>query len=210
MSHTRQVLLSCLFFSGLGLAQENDYHHNDITFGVGPAIPVGSTVNYLTTAPMIDFGYGYRFKRWFQAGSGLQLQFGTANNRNPEIADFGPILGGDRKFMLLLGGRVYIPQPLKRLEVSTRGTPYLDYFETASTGSAGYSVGCYSCISGNGWNGYGLADVRHYLDANRNFHVGTTWQFIAPSTSRTPAGKIPALETTNDRSDALFEFGFSF
>jgi hypothetical protein len=211
MARITSVAFACLLLSVSGLAQDTDYHHNNFVFGVGPAIPVGNSTNYLTTAPMINFGYGYRFKRLFQADAGLDLAFGAANNQNPELTDFGTVQGGDHEFMIPLGGRVYIPQPFKRFEVSAGGgTAYLHYSETVSSGNTGYSIGCYSCTSRGGWGGYGLANVSYYIDSNRNFRVGTTLQFIAASTDGQAVGNIPALKTTDHWTNILFEFGFSF
>ena len=89
MERTKLVVLAGLLISGLGLAQDTDFHHHNVTFGVGAAIPVGNTSSYLSTAPLIDFGYGYRFNRFFQADAGVQMAFGAANNQNPEITNTG-------------------------------------------------------------------------------------------------------------------------
>lgn len=199
--------------AGLGCAQDSntDYHHNNVFFGVGPAIPVGNTTNYLSTAPLIDFGYGYRFNRWFQADAGFQMAFGAANNQNAEVTNIGNVQGGDHEFMVPLGGRIYIPQPFRRFELSAGGgAAYLHYSETASSGEPGFSIGCYSCTSRGGWGGYGLANLSYYLDSNRNFRVGTTLQFIAASTDGQAVGNIPALKTTDHWTNIVFEFGFSF
>ena len=207
----KSVVFACLFTSGLGFAQDSDYHHNNVIFGVGPAIPVGSTTNYLGAAPLINFGYGYRFSRLLQADAGFQIAFGAANNQNAEFTDVGAVQGGDHEFMIPLGGRIYIPQPFKRFEISAGGgAAYLHYSETVSSGGAGYSIGCYSCTSRGGWGGYGLANVSYYLDSNRNFHVGTTAQFIAASTNGPAVGNVPAFKTTDHWTNILFEFGFSF
>ena len=214
MERIKSVAVTCLVFSGLGLAQDTDYHHNNVFFGIGPAIPVGNSTNYLSTAPLIDFGYGYRFNRLFQADAGFQMAFGAANNQNAEITDVGPVQGGDHEFMIPLGGRVYIPQPFKKFELSAGGgAAYLHYSETVSSSSAGYqgySIGCYSCTSRGGWGGYGLASISYYLDSNHNFRVGTTAQFIAASTNGQAVGAVPALRTTDHWTNLLFEFGFSF
>jgi hypothetical protein len=77
MERMKTVVFTCLLISGLGLAQDTDYHHNNVVFGVGPAIPVGNTTSYLNPAPLINFGYGYRFNRWFQADAGFQMAFGA-------------------------------------------------------------------------------------------------------------------------------------
>ena len=205
------VVFACLLTSSLGLAQDLDYHRHNFVFGVGPAIPVGNTTNYLSTAPLINFRYGYRFNRLFQADAGFQMAFGAAQNQNAEVTDFGMIQGGDHEFMVPLGGRIYIPQPFKRFELSAGGgAAYLHYSETVSSGNSDVTLNCYSCTSRGGWGGYGLGNVRYYLDSNRNFSVGTTVQFIAASTNGAAVGNVPALKTTDHWTNISFEFGFSF
>jgi hypothetical protein len=211
MKRTKSVVFGFLLASSVGLAQDTDFHHHNAVFGVGSAIPAGSTTNYLNTAPLINFAYGYRFNRLFQADAGVQMAFGAANNRNAEVTDVGAIQGGDHEFMIPLGGRVYIPQPFKRLAFSAGGgTAYLHYSETVSSSNVGYSVGCYSCTSRGGWGGYGLANVSYYLDSSRMFHVGTTVQYISASTNGPAVGNVPALKTTDHWTNVLFEFGLSF
>src|SRR5579863_3058314 len=168
MKRTKSVLFACLLMSGVGLAQDTDFHRNNAVFGVGSAIPVGSTSSYLRAAPLINFGYGYRFNRFFQADAGIQMAFGAAHNQNPEITDAGYIQGGDHEFMIPLGGRVYIPQPFRRFDVSAGGgAAYIHYSETVSSGNPDFSIGCYSCTSRGGWGGYGLGNVSYFLDSNR-------------------------------------------
>ena len=216
MKRTRLIVLAGLLVSVLGLAQDPDIHHNNAYFGVGAAVPVGNSTNYLTTAPLINFGYGYRFNRFFQADAGVQMMFGAANNQNAEVTNVGAIRGGDHEYMIPLGGRIHIPQPLKRLDFSVGGgTAYLHYSETVSSNSgysgySGYSVGCYSCTSRGGWGGYGLANVSYYLDSGRMFHVGTTVQYVVASTNGPAVGNVPALKTTDRWTNISFEFGVSF
>jgi hypothetical protein len=211
MGCTQKIMLGFMFTSTLAFAQDTDYHHNNFIVGVGPAIPIGSTTNYLSTAPFVNFGYGYRFNRWFQADAGFQIAFGAANNHNAEITDIGAVQGGDHEFMIPLGGRVYIPQPFHRISLSAGGgAAYLHYSETVSSGDTGYSLGCYSCRSRGGWGGYGLANISYYLDANHNFHVGTTLEFIAASTNGQAVGNVPAISTSDRWTTISFEFGLSF
>src|SRR5579863_5242714 len=135
-------------------AQE-DFHRNNITVGVGPAIPVGNSTTYLSTAPFFGAGYGYRFNRWFQADAGFQVAFGAASNQNAEQTDLGPVQGGDHEYMIPLGGRIIIPTPFKRIEVSAGGgAAYLHYSETAPSNGY-YQNNCYTCTSRGGWGGYG-------------------------------------------------------
>jgi hypothetical protein len=198
--------------AGLGLAQDatDDFHRHNIAVGLGPAIPVGNTTNYLSAAPLLNIAYGYRLKRWFQADIALQLAFGAANNQNAEISDFGPVQGGDHEYMIPLGGRFIIPQPIKKIEVSAGGgAAYLHYSETIpNAGQIG--VNCYSCTSRGGWGGYGLANVKYFLNDGHNFSAGTTLQFIAASTNGQAVANIPAVATTDHWVNAIFEFGLSF
>jgi len=210
---TRIVLLGVgsLLASSLAFAQDNDFHRNNITVGVGAATPVGNSTDYLTTAPLVTIGYGYRFNRLFQADAGLQIAFGAANNQNAEVTDFGTLQGGDHEYMIPLGGRIYIPQPFRRIEVSAGGGAiYLHYSETVSSNGSGFSPSCYSCTSRGGWGGYGLANVSYFLDSNHNFRVGTTLQYIVGSTNGLSVGNIPANKSTDHWMNVALEFGFSF
>lgn len=187
-----------------------DFHHNNITVGIGPAVPVGNSTNYLSTAPLFDIGYGYRFNKWFQADAGLQIAFGAANNQNAEFTDQGPVQGGDHEYMIPLGGRIFIPLPWERFELSAGGgAMYLHYSETAPSNPY-YSTYCYTCTSRGGWGGYGLANISYFLDDNHTFRVGTTVQFIAGSTNGEAVGNVPPLSTTDRWLNILFQFGVSF
>jgi hypothetical protein len=204
------IVLACISVSSLVFGQEEIHHHN-LTAGLGAAIPVGASTNYLSTAPLFSIGYGYRFNRFFQADAGAQFAFGAANNQNAEITDFGTVQGGDHEYMIPLGGRVYIPQPFKRIEVSAGGgSMYLHYSETISSNGGGFSSNCYSCTSRGGWGGYGMANVSYFLDSNRNFRIGTTVQLVSASTNGAAVANIPPIKTTDHWTNVLFQFGFSF
>jgi hypothetical protein len=211
----RSNLVRCsllLILPAFAFAQSEDIHHNNVTVGLGAAIPVGSAQNYLSTAPLVSVGYGYRLNRLFQADAGIQFAFGAANNTNPEATDLGTVQGGDREYMIPLGGRIYIPMPFKRMEFSVGGgAMHLHYSESVpSSAYSYYPNSCYSCTSRGGWGGYGLASARYYLDSNHNFHVGTTLQFISATTNGQPVGDVPALSTTDHWTNVGLEFGLSF
>src|SRR5690349_6742080 len=140
MGRFASMVLCCLLLTGLGMAQSTDYHRNNIVFGVGGAIPTGTSSNYLSPAPMINLGYGYRFNRLFQADAGLEIAFGAAHaNLVSEFTDVGVVPGTDHEYMIPLGGRVYIPQPLSRIEVSVGGgAAYLHYSESISSNYSTY------------------------------------------------------------------------
>ncbi len=168
----------CLAATSAVFAQSADLHHHNVVVGFGPAIPVANSTGYLSTAPLIKVSYGYRFNTLFQADAGFDMAFGAADNKQNAVqTDMGPVQGGDHEFMIPLGGRIIIPQPFKRLEMSAgAGAVYLHYSETAPSGGYGsyygYSPTCYSCTSRGGWGGYGLANVSYFLDDAQTFHVG--------------------------------------
>ena len=209
---TQALLLGIVALSASqAFAQEDDFHRNNITVGVGAATPVGNSTNYLVTAPLVNIAYGYRFNRLFQADAGFQMAFGAANNQNAEVTDFGNLQGGDHEFMIPLGGRIYIPLGFKRIELSAGGGAiYLHYSETVSSNGGYYSPGCYSCTSRGGWGGYGLANASYFLDSNHNFTVGTTIQYIAGATNGLSVGNVPANRTTDHWMNVMLDFGVSF
>ena len=212
---TSLSLVSTLILaSSLALAQNggDEFHHHNFDVSVGPAIPLGNATNYLNTAPFVGFGYGYRLNRLFQADAGFQVAFGAANNQNIVLTDAGTLQGGDHEYMIPLGGRIIIPQPFHRVEVSAGGgTVYLHYSETAPSGGGYYgATTCYSCTSRGGWGGYGLANISYFLDSNHTFRVGTTLQYIAGSTSGQAVANFPATNTTDHWLSVGFEFGLSF
>jgi hypothetical protein len=213
----------CGLLSSLALAQgENqEIHHSDISFGAGPAIPTGSSTTYFSTAPFIRLAYGYRFNRLFQADAAFEMAFGAAHNHNAETTTFGQVMGGDHEFMApLLGGRIYLPLHVSRMEASVGGgAVHLHYSETAPSnngggyggyGYGGYSSACYSCTTRGGWGGYGLANVSYFLNSDRNFRIGTTVQYIAGSTNGQAVANIPAAKTADRWLQVAFEFGVSF
>jgi hypothetical protein len=205
-----ECMISALLLSGLTFGQSGDFYRNNITAGIGPGIPVGSDTAYLDAAPLISIGYGYRFNRFLQADVAFQTAFGAASNQNIEATNLGYVRGGDREYMVPLGGRLIVPTPLSRIELSAGGgAAYLHYSETVPS-SYYYTNYCYSCTSRGGWGAYGLANVSYFLDSDHNFHVGTTGQFISASLHGDAVGATPAIDTKDHWVNISFEFGFSF
>jgi len=194
----------------LAFAQGEEYHRNNITVGIGAAIPTGSATSYLSTAPLVSVGYGYRFSRLLQAVAGVQFAFGAANNSNIEQTDLGTVQGGDREYMVPLGGRLYVPTPLKRIEFAVGGGRHVLALLGACFQSRHrfFEHVLHVHIARRG--GYGLASARYYLDSNHNFHIGTTYQFISATTNGQAVGDLPANSTRDHWSNIAVEFGFSF
>lgn len=201
-------------FSALASAQSETFHRNTVTVGGGAAVPVGNDTAYLETAPLFSVGYGYRFNRFLEADAGLQIAFGAAMNQNPEQTDLGVVQGKDHELMFPIGGRVYIPTPFKRMELSAGGGGiHLHYSETIPSNVSygyGYSNTCYTCTARGGWGGYGLVNARYFLDDNHTFHIGTTVEFISATTNGDPVGDIPGISTTDHWTNVSVDFGLSF
>lgn len=189
---------------------QSEIQHNNIIVGGGAAIPAGNATQYLSTAPMFTLGYGYRFTRLFQADAGFQMAFGAANNQNVVQTALGPVQGGDHELMIPLGGRIYIPAPFKRIQVSAGGGGiYLHYSETAPS-SGYYQNNCYTCTSRGGWGGYGLLDANYALDSNHNWRIGTTFQYVAATTSGQAVGNVASPKSTDHWGLLTFYLGLSF
>jgi hypothetical protein len=209
----RRNLFVCGFLLAASVAygqSSDDFHKYNLWLGLGPAIPVNNSTNYLSAAPMFGFGFGYRFDKYFQADAGMQIAFGAVNNVGPVQTSFGPVPGGDHEFMIPLGGRVYLPLPSDRFAFSVGGgAAYLHYSEVAPSNGY-YSPACYTCTTRGGWGGYGLAEADYYLDSNHNFKVGTILQYIAGTTNGQSVGSSPATSTKDHWFNLMFDFGFSF
>lgn len=202
------VCAGFLFLSGAVYGE--DWHKNTVSAGIGAAIPTGNATNYLGTAPLVSVNYGRRFTKYLQADAGLEFAWGAANNVNIEQTDVGQIQGGDHEYMIPLGGRVIIPTPFHRMEVSAGGGGiYLHYSETVPS-NAYYSFNCYTCTARGGWGGYALGNVRYYLDSNRIFHVGTTVRYISASVTGDPVGSAAAFKSTDHWVTVTFGAGVSF
>jgi hypothetical protein len=203
------LLASCSHLAIPASAQNDELNRNHITVGIGPAIPVCSDANYLRTAPLLMVGYGYRFTRFFQV-DGSRLALGSANHQNAELTGFGQVQDGDHEYMIPSGGRYFITSPFKRIGSSDGGSAVcLDCSETTPSGGY-YSSGHYTYTSLGEWGGYGLGNASYFFGDNRNFHVGTTFEFSAASTNWSGVGDVPALHTTDHWSNLYIEFGRSF
>lgn len=209
----RNLSFICIFgvlLSSVAFGQSPDFHKNNVYIGIGPAIPTGGDTSYLSAAPLVSVGYGYRFTRLFQADIGFQAAFGAANNSFAEVTDLGNIKGGDREYFIPFGGRIIIPTPFKKLEFSAGGGGvHLHYSETVPS-SYYYQNNCYSCTSRGGWGAYGLANASYFLDDNHTFHVGTTAQFITGKLNGQSVGATPANSSTDHWLNLSFDFGISF
>jgi hypothetical protein len=204
------LVLACASFATFASAQTEECQRNHITVGIGPAIPVGSAINYLSTAPLLSVANGYRFTRFLQADAGFHLAFGAATNRTAELTGVGQVQGGDHDDKIPLGSRYVIPSPFKRMDFSTGGGEiYRHYSETLSLNGC-YSSECCTCLSRGGWGSYGPGNTSYFFGDGHHFHVGTTYEFVAASTDGQAVGHVPDVRTSDRWSNLFLEFGFRF
>jgi hypothetical protein len=202
------VLTAFLLLVSTGaFAQSEDMPHSDISFGIGAAVPNGADRAYLNNAPMIAFGYGYRFNRYFQAEGAFQMAFGAANNQNPEESEYGQVQGGDHEFLIPLTARFIVPLPLRKWQVSVGGGPaFLHYAETGSSDT----YYCFTCTSRGGFGLQGSAKIRYLLGDEGTYFIGTNLQYFSASVNGDPVGNIPGTKTRDRWTNALIEIGVRF
>jgi hypothetical protein len=139
----------------------------------------------------------------------LALGFGAAipAGNSTNYLGTAPLLA---QFMIPLGGRVIVPQPFKRFEMSAGGgAAYLHFSEAAPSGGY-YQLNCYSCTSRAGWGGYGHASVTYFLDQSRNLHLGTTFHYISATTTGQDVGNVADISTSDQWANLTFEVGLRF
>ena len=176
------LLIACsgLLLTPAGFAQNEYFHHNTVTVGGRVGIPTGSSTDYLNSAPIFGVNYGYRLNRFLEANAGFQMAFGAVSNQNAEVTDVGTVQGGDHEYMIPLGGRVYIPTPFRRIEVSAGGGGiHLHYSETVPS-NAGY---------------YG--DMRRFVTQARREADGEATDLRTSGTSSTVGTTSPSARRFN-------------
>ena len=192
-------------------AQDDNYPHHNITLGIGGATPTGEIQSFMGSSPAISIGYGYRFHRYFQADTGLDILFGAANVQGLVNTDLGVTNLKDREYMIPLGGRAIAPLLKGRLLLAGGGGgAWLHYSESLNQPSYYYSVACPTCTSRGGWGYYGLADAQYFLDQDHHFRVGVTTQFIRANTNGSAVGNVPAIQTSDHWVNVFAALGFSF
>ncbi len=192
------------------LWHDDYYPHHNFTFGLGAAMPKADLDPYFITRPGIEFGYGYRFARYFQADAGLDMVFGAGHVRDYLDTGFGPLRIRDRQFFIPFGGRAILPVLNGRLLFSGGGGgAYMRYAELLSQPSDYYHIDCPVCTTRDGWGYYALADVSVFLDRNKHFRVGAVAKSYRGHTEGGTISGVPVR--TNDRwLNILGEVGFSF
>jgi hypothetical protein len=112
--------------------------------------------------------------------------------------------------MIPFGGRYVMPSPLTRIEFPVGGgAGHLSHSETAPANGY-HTPDCYTCLSRGGWGGYGFGNTGYFFGHSQNLHVGTTFEFIAPSTDGQTVAYVPAARATDGWSNLYLEIGLRF
>ena len=198
--------------AGAGFAQPDEwYAHHNFTIGGGAALPQMDIRGPLEDAPHFSIAYGYRFARYFQAESGMDVGFGAAGVHDYLVTDLGYQRIRDRQYFVPFGGRAILPFKGERFWIAGGGGgAYLRYGESLHQPSQYYHVDCPVCTSRSGWGYYALVNAGFALDRARHFRLGVTGKTYRADTEGEPLGGIPATKTRDKWLMFGVDFGFSF
>ncbi len=211
-------LIGCALLAGVSLQaqwhpryQTEYYPHHNFTFGMGGGLPKADLSSYYVDKPAMTIGYGYRFRKYFQADVGLDMVFGAAHVRDYLQTDFGSLRIRDRQFFVPMGGRAILPLAGGRLLISGGGGgAYMRYSELLHQPSDYFKIDCPVCLTRDGWGYYALADVSGYIDRGQHFRVGVQGKSYRGHTSGGSLGGLPEVRTKDQWLMILGTVGFSF
>ncbi len=192
------------------LAAQSYYPRHNFTFGAGAAQPRADIATPFTNSPGISIAYGYRFHRYFQADTGLDVVFGAADIRDFFQSElFGYLRIRDYEFFIPFGGRAILP--LGRLMIfGGAGGAHMRYTELLRQPIGYYRIDCPVCSTRSGWGYYALAGVNVFLDRGRHFRLGVTSRVYRGHTEGDPLGRVPGIRTRDRWIKTFGEIGFSF
>jgi hypothetical protein len=192
------LVLACTSFATFVSAQTAEFQRNHSTVGVGPPILVGNAADHLITAPLLSAESGYRFTWVLRSDVGVEIALGGADRQSAVQTRLGALQSGGHDYMIPFGGRYVMPSPLTRIEFPVGGgAGHLRHSETTPA-------------SRGGWGGYGFGNAGYLFGHNQNLHVGTTFEFIAPSSDGQTIAYVPAARATDGWSNLYLEIGVRF
>lgn len=200
MTFQKWLSLGCLLAAPMAapLAAQSLARQFSFDLGAGGAIPREDLTSFMTTSPLLTFGFGYRPFRYFQADAGLDTVFHAAGVRDFQDTIIGRLKIRDNELMVPLGGRAILPLVHDRIELfGGVGAIYLHYAESVEVpgGGSDSSFKCQTCRSRSGWGSYAVAGVNVAVEHSRHFWVGVESRLIHGKTNGDPLGAVPPLET---------------
>ena len=182
--------LACMLSVPLTAQEVSRPQQNMFVIGGGVGLPAGDLEHLMSSAALIRVGYGYRFRRFFQADSGLDAVVGAAGINISRPSLVGELRIRDFEYMACFGGRAILPLAEDRLELfAGGGGAYLRYNEEAEIpglnyyGSGVIDVPCPGCASRSGWGYYGTAGFNVALEQRHRVWLGVEARYIKGATS---------------------------
>lgn len=212
--HLPRLLVVILVMIGPAttLSAQDYYGKYNFTLGAGAAVPQQDLDNAFTPAPVVNFNFGYRFARNFQADIGFDTVFGAADIRTFTRTDIGTLEINDRQYFFPVGGRVVVPfgESGRNEFYAGGGGAYMRYSEVIRQPSDFFRIPCDVCSRRAGWGGYGLVGFRSSINRGRNLWVGVTTKVYRGRTDGEQFGEVPPMRTQDRWLMVQGEFSFAF
>jgi hypothetical protein len=213
LSQQVKTLISCFLVTlgAVALEAQSFYPRHNFTLGVGGAQPRGELNGAFSNSAGVNFAYGYRFQKYFQADAGFDTVFGAGGTKAYEENAFGYSRIRDYQFFVPVGGRAILPLFRGRLLFAGgAGAAYLRYSELLHQPSEYIKVDCISCTARDGWGYYALLDLSYFLDRGQHFRIGAVTKVFRGHTEGEPLGALPGVRTRDRWINTFGQFGFSF
>jgi hypothetical protein len=217
LTRRMKAVLVLLALSGTlaaqGRARPRGYWKHHVTGAMGAGLPRGELRPFFGDSFGLNFGYGYRFHRNFQADTGLDTVFHAARVRDFFQSQFGDLRIRDYQFMVPVGGRAILAVLGGRLQFhGGGGAAYVRYQERIRQpfGDAYFRLECRVCRSRSGWGHYGLLGTSVALDRYQHFRLGVATKVYRAGTGGDAFGTLPAFHTRDRWVNVFGEFGLSF
>ncbi len=195
----------CLLMISLvtGGSAQQTFRRHSFSIGAGAAVPGRDLNPQMSSAFQVRLGYGYRFLRYLQADTGLNIVFQGARVEGRIQSLVGESKVRDFEYLVPFGGRAVLPLSRGRLELfAGGGGAYLRYQEEASVpsgvrclGQCYYDIQCFTCRSRSGWGKYATAGAAVALDRRSQVWLGLNTQLFLGGTSGDSLGSVPALKS---------------
>jgi hypothetical protein len=173
----------------------------------------------MTPSGVLQFGYGYRPWKHFQADVSLTVVPRAAGINVPLQTTVGTFEVKDTEFILPFGGRAILPLLAGRMELfGGGGGTYLHYTEIAPTrlgygcypSACVFDVACPFCVSRGGWGGYGTAGADVALDRRRRVWLGVETRFVKGTTSGELLGSGGTIKTKDQWLNMAMNVAYRF
>lgn len=195
------------------LAQPDYYRKHYFTVAGGAGLPGGDVKPLLATSPLFNFGYGYRFSRFFQVDAGFDTVFHAARTNDFYESQFGDLRIHDYLHIVPVGGRAIVPLARNRVLFSGGGGgAYVRYQERIRQPfrDGGIRIDCPVCSGRGGFGYYGLLGMSVALDRYQNFRLGFSTKVYRAKTDGDAFGPLPPVSTRDTWINHAVEFTFSF